>query len=63
MTLEKILKFITGQSSIPLRGLKNSIKIAYTRDEAPIAKCYFSIITVPAAYPGFANSIPTAISP
>ena len=59
VTLEKILKFITGQSSIPPRGLKNSIKIDYNRDESfpyPKAECCFSIITLPvvySTYPGF----------
>lgn len=53
VTLEKILKFITEQASIPPRGLTNSIRIHYNRDESfpyPTAECYFSIITLPVAY-------------
>jgi hypothetical protein len=67
VTLEKMLKFITGQSSIPPRGLKNSIKIDYNRDESfpyPTAECCFSIITLPVAYntyPGFANAMDNGI--
>ena len=67
VTLKTILKFITGQSIIPPRGLKNSIKIDYNRDECfpyPTAECCFSIITLPVAYntyPGFANAMDNGI--
>ena len=64
VTLDKILKFITGQAP---RGLKNSIRVNYNRDESfpyPTVECCFSIITLPVAYetyPGLMNAMDKGI--
>ena len=55
VTLLKILKFITGQSKVPPRGLAHKIKLGYHNDskKLPTAECCFSILNLPVVHMSF----------
>ena len=59
VTLPRLLKFVTGQSRIPPRGLTHKIRLRYHRgsNRLPTAECCFHILHLPVVHISFEDSM------